>query len=233
MTSARPRFLTTLGLVLIVAGAGLGLFYLQQRPAQSNSKQRGADSRLISDDQKIAEAEQRIFASVPQKQAAYEKAFVELNAAGMVHSTSLPTRDSVHKREEMVKRFDDANTALEEVFKNAEETLRSELFRRGFSEYTSARAAARFAQRANVELILRIRACDRQSNAAFLQLLDLLDARWGTWKPAAEDRLLFNNTADANAYNTLRQQIVEIVAIQQAAQDEVQQRRHDAAKPKF
>ena len=82
MNSAQPRFLITLGLALVVAGTGLGLFYLQQRPAHSNSKQTGADSRLVSDDQKIAEAEQRVFESVPEKKAAYEKAFAELNAAG-------------------------------------------------------------------------------------------------------------------------------------------------------
>jgi len=233
MSPAQPRFLTTLGLALVVAGTGLSLLYFQQHPAHSNSKQNGADSRLISDDQKIAEAEQRIFASVPEKKAAYERAFAELNSAGMVRAISLPTRDSVHKREEMVKRFDDANTALEAVFKNAQETLRSELLQQGFSEYTSSKAAARFAQRANIELILKIRACDRKSNTAFLQVLDLLDARWGAWKPGTEDRLLFNNATDANAYNTLRQQIVEIVATQQAAQAEVQERFNDSAKPKF
>jgi hypothetical protein len=233
MSSAPPRFLITLGLALAVAGTCLGLLFLLQRPAQSDSKQRGAASRPISDDQKIAEAERQIFAAVPQKQAAYEKAFAELNAAGMVRSASLPTRDSIHQRQEMVKRFDDANTALEEVFKSAEETLRSELLRQGFSEYTSARAAARFAQRANVDLILKIRACDRESDAAFLQLLDLLDARWGAWKPNAADHVLFNSTTDANAYNALRQQIVEIGVTQQSAQAEVQQRIQDAAKPKF
>jgi hypothetical protein len=230
MSSEPPRFLVKLGLALVVTGAGLGVLYLQPRPVHSNSKPHGADSRLISDAQKIAEAEQRILASVPEKKAAYEKAFAELNSAGMLRAISLPTRDSVHKREEMVRRFDDANTALEEVFKNARETLRSELLKQGFSEYTSSKAAARFAQRAHIELILKIRACDRESNTAFLQLLDLLDARWGTWKPGAEDRLLFNNATDANAYNTLRQQIVEIVATQQAAQAEVQ-RLHDSTSP--
>jgi hypothetical protein len=209
----------------------VGVFYLQQWPLQSNSRQNGADSRQMSDEQKIAETERRIFASVPEKQAAYEKAFTELNAAGMMHSVSLPTRDSIHQREEMVKRFDDANTALEEVFKNAEERLRSDLLSQGFSEYTSAKAAARLAERANVQLILKIRACDRESNMVFLQLLDLLDARWGTWKPSAEDHLFFNNNSDANAYNTLRQQIVGIGATQQKAQAEVQQRAQDAARP--
>jgi hypothetical protein len=228
MSSAPPRFLITLGFALVVIGTALGLLFFLQRPTQFNSRGNGANSRTLTDEQKIAEAERRIFASVPEKQAAYEKAFTELNSAGMVRSASLPTRESLHEREEMVKRFDDANTALEEVFKNAEATLRSELLKQDFSEYTSAKVAARFAERANVELILKIRACDRESNLAFLQLLDLLDAHWGAWKPSAEDRLIFNKTADANAYNALRQRIVEIGATQQSAQAEVQQRIHDA-----
>ena len=231
MTPARPRFLTTLGLALVVVGAGSAIFYFQQRPALSDAKPGGSGSRLISDEQKIAEAERRIFAAAPAKQAAYETAFEELNSAGIVHAASLPSRGAIHKRAEMVKRFDDANTALEEIFKSARETLRSELLRQGFSEYTSSKAAARFAERANVELILKIRACDRASNTVFLQLLDLLDTRWGTWKPGAEDRLQFDNIPDANAYNALRQKIVEIGAAQQAAQAEVQRRLYDAARP--
>jgi hypothetical protein len=232
MTSAPPRFPTALGLALVAAGASLAVFYLEQPPAKPNSKPRAADSRLVSDSQKIADTEQRILASVSQKQAAYEKAFAELNAAGVVRSASLPTRDSIHRRKEMVKRFDEANTALEEAFKNAGATLRSELSRQGFSEYSISTAAARFAQRANVDLVLKICACDRESNQALLQILDLLDARWGTWKPDAEDRLRFNNTADADAYNALRRQIVEIGAARQAAQTEARQKLDAAAKPK-
>jgi len=233
MSSAQPRFVITLGLALVVIGVGVGVFYLQQGPERSNSKQNGADSRQLSDEQKIAEAERQIFASVPDKQSAHEKAFSAFNAAGMARSTSLPTRDSIHQREAMVKRLDEANTALEEPFKTAEKTLRSDLLRRGFSEYTSAKAAARFAQRANVDLILKIRACERDSNAVFLQLLDLLDIRWGTWKPGARDRVLFNNATDTNAYNALRQQILQIGATQQALQAEVQQRLRDTGKPEL
>jgi len=232
MSSAQPRFLTTLGLALAVAGVGLAVFYLQQPATQPNTRQTGADSLLVRDDQKIAEAEQRIIAAAQEKQAAYEKAFADLNAAGTVRSISLPTRDSIHQRQEMVKRLDDASAALEEVFKSAGETLRSELLKQGFSEYTSAKAVTRFAQRANLELILKIRASDHESNAAFLEILDLLDARWGKWKPSAEDHVLFDNTADANAYNALRQRILEIAATQQAAHAEVQQRTQDAARPK-
>jgi len=231
MSPAPPRFLITLGLALAVVGAGFGVFYLQQRLASSHSNLNGADSRLISDDHKIAAAERQILASAPQKQAAYEKAFAALDAAGVVHSASLPTRDSIHKREEMVKRFDDANTALEELLKNAGEMLRSELLKQGFSEYTSAKAAARFTQRAHVELLLKIRACDRESNTVFLQILDLLDARWGTWKPSAGDHLQFNKPADANAYNALRQHLVEISDRERAVQAEVQAQ--DAAGQKF
>jgi hypothetical protein len=231
MSSARARFLPTLGLALVVVGVCVGVFYLQQ-PAQPSSSQNGRDPRMISDEQKIAAAEQQIFASVPEKQAAYDKAFAELNAAGMVHSISLPTRESIHRREELLKHFDDANTTLEAVFKNAEETLRTELLREGFSEYTSAKAAARFAQRANIPLILKIRSCDRESNVAFLQLLDLLDTRWGTWRSGDEGHLLFKKPADTNAYNAIRQQIATIGATQQAAQAEAQQVAHPTAKPK-
>jgi hypothetical protein len=232
MSSAQPRFLTTLGLALVIVGTGLGVFYFQRGSNPSSSKNNGVDSSVISDEQKIADAEKRIFASVPEKQAAYEKAFGELKAAGIVHSTSLPTLESIHRREEMVKRFDAANTALEEVFKNAEKTLRAALLRQGFSDYTSARAAARFAQRANVDLILKIRACDRESNQLFLQILDLLDIRFGAWTPTAEDHLRFNKSADADTYTALRRQIAAIGATEQTAQVELQQRLQDTAKPK-
>lgn len=232
MSSARARFLPTLGLALVVIGACAGVFYLQLPPAPSNSSPNGPDSRMVTDEQKIADAERGIFVSVPEKQAAYDKAFNELKSAGIVHAISLPTRESIHRREETLKRFDDANTALEQVFKNAEETLRSELLREGFSEYASAKAAARFAQRANIPLILRIRSCDRESNAALLQLLELLDSRWGTWRSVAEDRLLFKQPADTNAYNAIRQQIAAISAAQQAAQAEAQQAAQPPAPPK-
>ena len=232
MSAARARFLPTLGLALVVVAVCAGVFYFQQPPAQSNSSRNGPDFRMVSDEQKIADAEQRIFASVPEKQAAYEKAFLELKSAGMVHSISLPTRESIHRREELLKRFDDANTALEAVFKNAEETLRAELLREGFSEYTSAKAAARFAQRSHIPLILKIRSCDRESNVALLQLLDLLDTRWGTWRSSDEGHLVFKTPADTNAYNAIRQQIATIGAAQQAAQAEAQQAAQPPAKPK-
>jgi hypothetical protein len=169
---------------------------------------------------------------VPEKQAAYEKAFEVLKSAGIVHSTSLPTLESIHRREEMVKRFDAANTALEEVFKNAEKNLRSALLRQGLSDYTSAKAAARFAQRANVDLILKLRDCDRESNQLFLQILNLLGGSFGAWTPIAEDHLRFNRTGDADTYTALRKQIAAIGATQQATQAELQQRLQDAAKPK-
>jgi hypothetical protein len=233
MTPGPQRLLITLGLALAVAGAVSGIFYFQQRSAESASKQSRADSNLVSDEQRIAEAERRIFASLPEKQAAYEQAFAVLSAAGIVHSASLGSRDAIHKREEMVRRFDDANTALEEVFKKAEATLRSDLLSEGFSEYTSSKAAARFSQKSNIESILKIRACDRESNATFLDLLDLLDARWGTWKPGAEDHLKFDHTSDANAYNTLRQRIVEIGARELAIQTAIQQKTQPSLTPKL
>src|SRR5580698_2905952 len=155
MSAAQPRFLTTLGLALVIVGTGLGVFYFQLGPVPAGRKKNGVDSIVISDEQKIADAEKRIFTSVPEKQAAYEKTFDELKTAGVVHATSLPTLESIHRREEMVKRFDAANTALEEVFKDAEKTLRSALLRQGCSDYTSAKAAALFAQRSNIDLILK------------------------------------------------------------------------------
>jgi hypothetical protein len=231
MSAAQPRFLTTLGLALVIVGTGLGVFYFQQGPV--SAKKHGVDSiAMISDEQKIADAEKRIFTSVPEKQAAYEKTFDELKTAGVVHATSLPTLESIHRREEMVKRFDTANTALEEVFKEAEKNLRSALLRQGFSDYTSAKAAASFAQRSNIDLILKIRACDRESNELFLQILNLLDASFGAWTPTAEDHLRFNRTGDADRYNVLRRQIAQIGATQQAAQAELQQRLQEVAKPK-
>ena len=169
-----------------------------------------------------------------EKSDAYAKAFTEFKNAGMVRSFTMPSLESIRERGAMLTQLEDANRSLVEALKNAETTATAEFQKQGFTQGQSEKLAAKFVRETNLDAILELRNCDHELCEEYRKILTLLEQTWGTWKPRADDIVMFDRVDNAKLYNVINGNIVETGLRQRALQKKIREREEEekAAEPK-
>jgi hypothetical protein len=170
---------------------------------------------------KVLSADLQKFQNV---QAAYKEAIRQLTDAHVMRTSDLTGREQLKTREAIVQKFLDVNVILEAFVKNHEQILHDELVGEHIPETGIASAIASFRKSSadQMPLVLEIRQTDRRMGNAMLQSLDLLDADWGQWHyDAAKTKLIFQNTATLQKYNSAIREINSAQADQAVSQQKL------------
>jgi hypothetical protein len=104
-----------------------------------------------------------------------------------------------------VKRLMAANDGVMAFIRNNEQTFKDELANQHFpaEDMDAALTNYRKATEKQNALTLKIRQQDKLMSISLIAAIDLLDANWGQWKYSDEKkRVLFNDSAVADQYNT-------------------------------
>jgi hypothetical protein len=170
---------------------------------------------------------QRILSSMAPALAKYEAASKELREAGYAKPVSLKSQDAIAARVQLVKNFGEANDGLKQLLEGMENRVGQELDKEGVTGIDRDKAVKDF-RSANVDLTLKIRACDTELVDTLLKMLAILNTNWGLWSSDGV-KVRFNDTATAQEYNKLLASIRDIGARQVTAQKELVQRTNQRA----
>lgn len=132
----------------------------------------------------------------------YHLAVKELQQTKPLDMSLVKSREELGERKAVVRRFIEANDNFTKVIARSETSYREELIRLKASDQVVEKAMAGFRKSARLGLLIEIRGTDARLGAAMLGALELMERGWGQWKyNEAREKIIFQNTADVEAFN--------------------------------
>jgi len=131
------------------------------------------------------------------------------------------TREEITARIALVRELRDANEALTESLRGADERMRLALENEGLETAQVSRYLAEFQSVIRLDLIMRIRDADREACDATIRMLQLLHDQFDHWQhiPGSE-YVFFRYDATAMTYNRYIIRVEQAVARQEALQQQ-------------
>lgn len=189
--------------------------------AQNNESVTGAGERMTrarralteaagqvgGDDGKILEAGQRMAASIQPRLTTYAAAFASFRDAGMFEPKTLPSREAIAARRELLRALSVANEDLAAAYGGMSAAFRADLRTMGISPARTEVEARAFETSAQLVDQAKLREQDRQTVRDGDALLDLLAREWGRWSVDKEDRVIFRKNDALSRFQELARRL--------------------------
>ncbi len=179
---------------------------------------------LKPNERKSLVAAQRVLGRLTPQMAAYENALRELNEAGASAPGTLTSMEVIDDRVKMTERFQSANWALSDFYRDLETNFKAELDKEQLPETMKAEVMGGFRRGASVDINLTIRECDQEIAANLLATLELFKKQWGLWTVEPDGTLAFDDNAPFGEYTALQEKLRSAGERQQSAQKELLKR---------
>jgi hypothetical protein len=183
-----------------------------------------AAKNLNAEERKPLQAAQQLVARIQPQMREYEAALKALTVAGFVSPMTLKTQDDIRTRGALVKRFQAANEALADYFKNAEGNYRTALDKLGVNEKMRESVLVGFRRGGNFDLNLEIHEANRQLATTMLEMLKLLSDEWGAWRTNDANEVIFDHVEAVKEFEMLQGQLTFAATRQDAAQKKLIER---------
>lgn len=167
-----------------VTGAG-------ERMTRARKALNEAAGQVGGDDRKILEAGQRMAANLQPKLTTYAAAFASFRDAGLFEPKTLPSREAITTRRELLRVLNVANEDLAATYTGMPAAFRADLRAAGISPARTEVEARAFEASAQLTDQSKLRAQDRQMTQDGDALLDLLAREWGLWNVDQDGRVIF------------------------------------------
>lgn len=180
--------------------------------------------KLNAEERKPLLAAKELVVKIQPQMAEYEASLRELNAAGFVAPATMKTQEELRDRGTLVQRFNTANEALADYFKNAESNYRAALERLGVAGNVKDGVLAGFRRGGNFDVNLKVHEANRQLAATMMEMLKLLGREWGAWKTTGNNEVIFDHEEAVKEFETLQGQLTAAAAREAAAEKELIER---------
>ena len=172
--------------------------------------------------QVVLEASLRVRNRLNESMQAYLAAYRAFMAAGGLKPQALRTRDDVRTRIELTRRLKDESVATLACVERMSADFRASLLELGARPEDVLDIVAGQQKGAHLLQLRALRQVDVELSGKFLGVVQLLDETWGTWRYVDEnDRIVFDSTADLDAYTALMHGMQECAAEEARLQREM------------
>ena len=162
------------------------------------------------------------FKTTRQSQAQpFTDAFSALMTAGGFSAASLPSKDAITARREMVKQCLTANDGYTAFIKNQEAAYTDELKKTPLTPNDIEVESSFTGAKMPTDKIVQLRTLQGDSLKTGDQMLEYLDSKFGAWSVNPEKHIVFKKPADGNPFSALAKTYGEQVTSLNKLRDEI------------
>ncbi len=183
-----------------VTGAG-------ERMTRTRKALTEAAGQVGGDDRKILEAGQRMAANLQPKLTTYATAFANFRDAGLFEPKTLPSREAITARRELLRVLNVANEDLAAAYAGIPAAFRADLQAAGISPARMEIEARAFESSAQLPDQSKLRDQDRQMTRDGDALLDLLAREWGRWSVDKDGHVIFRKNDALKSFQEIARRL--------------------------